>query len=228
MSIFKNGCHRGKQQYRCGKCGYQYVKTRIKKFSIEELYTQYCLGKQTLSELSQQTGKCTRTLQRQFDALVIERVNKAVPDEPLNLVIDATFFSRSDGVFVFRARKENLYWRFISSETLAELSAGLDVLDQRGYRWKSITVDGRRGTIKLCEARYPGIPIQLCQFHQKQIIRRYTTNRPKTACGRDLKKLMAQLTEIDSKLFSEKLKALEESYSNFLKERNTQGDFKHR
>ena len=105
-------------------------------------------------------------------------------------MLDATFFSRSDGVLVFRAQQRNLHWRFITSENLAEVAAGLEALEQKGYRFHSVVIDGRKGVTQLLEARYPGIPVQLCHFHQAQSIRRYTTNKPKTQCARALKALM--------------------------------------
>ena len=33
------------------------------------------------------------------------------------------FFSRLEGVLIFRAQKKNIYWRFITSESLAEIEA---------------------------------------------------------------------------------------------------------
>ena len=86
-------------------------------------------------------------------------------------------------MLVFRAQQTNLHWRFIVSGTCAEMAAGLDDLDKHGYRFQSVVLDGRRGMMQLFLARYPGIPIQLCQFHQAQIIRRYTTNNPKQNVG---------------------------------------------
>lgn len=167
-------------------------------------------------------------MQRQFDQLYLESPKTIVPLESVNLVVDATFFSRSDGVLVFRASQRNLHWRFIISETLAEITAGLNVLEQQGYHFKSVTLDGRRGVIKLFEQRYPGLPVQLCQFHQAQIIRRYTTNNPKTACGLALKILMQCLTQVDYFKFKTAFEILHEKHKTFLKERNEQGQFKHR
>ena len=129
---------------------------------------------------------------------------------------------------VFRANGKNLYWQYIQSETLAELSRGLDQLKELGYVLESVTLDGRRGMIQLFEVRYPGLPIQLCQFHQAQIIRRYTTNNPKTACGAALKSLMGLLTYIDPQDFEERLNQLHKQYDSFLKEKNDEGRFKHR
>ena len=102
------------------------------------------------------------------------------------------------------------------------------MLDQRGYQLKSAVIDGRKGVIRRFETRYPTLPIQLCQFHQAQIIRRYTTNRPKTDGGQALKCLMSMLTQVDYEQFSSMLFSLREQYEAFLKERNELGQFMHR
>ena len=144
------------------------------------------------------------------------------------MLLDATFFSRSDGLLVFRAQQQNLLWHFIQSETIAEIANGLDILEKRDYHFQSVTLDGRRGVIQLFEARYPGLPIQLCQFHQAQIIRRYTTNNPKTIAGRALKDLMYHLTNTEEEVFRSLFETWCEEHHNFLLERNEQGHFKHR
>ena len=138
-------------------------------------------------------GLSKRTLQRQFDALFIEPQFPEALDAPINLIADATFFGRTDGVLVLRANQMNLYWRFIQSETVAQMSCAIEFLQTKGYRLKSVTLDGKRGMINLFKQRYPGIPVQMCQFHQTQIIRPYTTNNPKTDCGKALKAIMGCL-----------------------------------
>jgi hypothetical protein len=163
-----------------------------------------------------------------FDKLLIEPEFPLVPNEPVNLVVDATFFSRSDGVLVFRANGKNIYWCFIPSETIKAIAAGLDVLDKMGYCFSSVTLDGRKGVIRLFEARYLDIPIQLCQFHQAQIVRRYTTNNPKTDCGKELKAVMHCLTQTEQDTFQSLVETVYEQYADFLKERNDNNHFKHR
>ena len=150
------------------------------------------------------------------------------PPESINLIFDATFFSRTDGVLVFRANKENILWRFISSEAIQTISDCLTELQTKGYQFKSFTIDGRRGVIQLLEALFPDIPIQLCHFHQAQIIRRYTTCRPKTLCGKELKNLMSKLTVLDRELFSNELFGLLDKYKEFLKEKNESNQYVHR
>ena len=204
----------------CRSCGYQYLKQKRNTLSIEQVYHRYAHGKQTLEELSHQTGKSKRTLQRYFDKLPIKAIIPTAPSEPVNLIVDATYFSRSDGLLVFRANGKNLHWRYIESETIAEIEAGLIELEQSGYRFQSVSLDGRRGVIQLFSRRYPGLPIQMCQFHQMQIIRRYTTNNPKTDCGKALKELMYHLTDTTQEVFQSLLQSWDDEYHDFLKERN--------
>jgi len=135
-------------------------------------------------------------LRRKFDELVDTALPSLLCSKPINLILDATFFSRSDGVLVFRSNQKNLHWQFIESETLLEINQGLDELERKGYQFQSVVLDGRRGVIKLFEQRYPNLPIQLCQFHQAQIVRRHTTNNPKTECAKALKLLMQCITEV--------------------------------
>lgn len=134
------------------------------------------------------------TIRKYLDAFKLSLPNSKPSSEAINLIFDATYFSRSDGVLVFRANKENIFWQPITSETLKVISDSLNILERRSYRFKGFVIDGRKGVINLLKLRYPSIPIQLCHFHQAQIIRRYTTNRPKIACGKELKYLMSFLT----------------------------------
>ena len=99
---------------------------------------------------------------------------------------------------------------------------------EQGYCFKGFVIDGRKGVINLLKSRYPNIPVQLCHFHQAQIIRRYTTNRPKTACGKDLKYLMSFLTTYTEDEFINHFHSLQNQYQKFLKERNENKQFIHR
>lgn len=58
----------------------------------------------------------------------------------------------------------------------------------------------------------------MCHFHQKKIIQRYITMRPKLEIGEDLKKVMTRLTQINEKNFTVKLNEWHEKYKDFLEE----------
>ncbi len=167
-------------------------------------------------------------MRRAFDKLARPEAKTVLPKNEINLIFDATFFTRTDGVLVFRAEQKNLHWQFIESETLREIEAGLKTLEAKGYQFKSFTIDGRKGVILLLKALYPNVPVQLCHFHQAQIIRRYTTNKPKTSCGQELHHFMKSLSTCDEKTFTQNFEALTKKYADFLKEKNEQGEFAHR
>jgi MULE transposase domain. len=224
----KYGHKKGKQQYRCKQCQHQFSPRQRRPAWVKRAYHQYVKGKHSLQELRVIYRKSLPTLRKYFDQLPPE--NRPLRNETLsvNLIFDATFFSRHDGVLVFRANKKNLYWRFIDSETLQAIEESLRYLSANHYIFKSFTIDGRKGVIQLLERVFPGIPIQLCHFHQSQIIRRYTTNNPKTNCGKELKALIGKLTEIDETTFEQHLNYLRNKYHYFLLEKNENNQYIHR
>jgi hypothetical protein len=73
------------------------------------------------------------------------------------------------------------------------------------------------------------IPIQMCLFHQKAIIRRYITDKPRTQCGKDLKGLMHHLCKSEShQEFIDQFYFLKEKYHGLLHQRNEFKDYKHK
>jgi hypothetical protein len=103
-------------------------------------------------------------------------------------------------LLVFRANGKNIYWKEINGEKLEYLNQCLDDLIFLSYQFKSFTIDGRR----------------------------YTTNNPKTDCGKELKELMKTLTISTREKFENNLIKIVKKYENFLKERNENNQFKHR
>jgi hypothetical protein len=68
---------------------------------------------------------------------------------------------------------------------------GRKALESKGYTLQAIFLDGRPGVRQI----FSDIPVQMCHFHQKQIITRYLTNNPKLEAGIELKKLTKTLCE---------------------------------
>ena len=142
-------------------------------------------------------------------------------------MFDATYFGRDYGFLCFSDGKKIIYFQEIKTENLEELEKAINALLRLGYRFKSFTLDGKKGYIKYLENRFPQIPIQMCVFHQKAIIRRHITNNPKSACGKDLQSLMMTLKSKSRKEFENDFYNLQKKYNVFLKERNEKGDFMH-
>jgi hypothetical protein len=167
-------------------------------------------------------------LRRAFDRLTPPVRERPPPAEPVALTFDGTFFGRGYGLLVYRAEGKNIHWQEIQSETLAVVEAGLSHLKARGWRFSSVTIDGRKGVIQLINRIFPGVPVQMCLFHQKAIVRRYLTSRPKTMCGKELQALVVFLDEIPEDIFMDVLDDLCRRYDEFLKERNEKNHFSHR
>lgn len=139
----------------------------------------------------------------------------------VNLVCDATFYGkRKDtlGTLVFKdaTSKEILIWKHIESEVVKDYRYLKEELIRIGYIITSVTLDGKRGLYKAFE----GIPIQMCHFHQKKIIQRYLTMRPKLEASKDLKRIVSRLTQTTEKNFTQKLDEWYDKYQDFLDEKS--------
>ena len=83
-----------------------------------------------------------------------------------------------------------LYRQYVRYETNALYLAGILEISRRGISIQGIVCDGRQGLFGLSG----DIPVQMCQFHQIQIIQRYLTRKPKTQAATELKRLTLKLT----------------------------------
>lgn len=188
----------------------------------------YINGRRKLSDIADNLGITVKTLCKHFDALEIDELVKSPLDNrPINLLLNTTFFGREYGYFCFHDTHRIIYFKEVVSESVAELETGLLELKRAGYRFASITLDGRRGFIQKIKKMFPSTPVQMCHFHQKAIVRRYITNKPKTECGQDLKHLMTQLSKGNGQGFIDVFDALSEKHHDFLQEKNQHGKFMH-
>ena len=147
---------------------------------------------------------------------------------PVSLIFDGTFFGRGYGLMIYRANGKNIYWREIDSEKISYIAEDLRHLQTLGWQFSSFTIDGRRGVIQLLKQLFPNVPIQMCVFHQKKIVQRYITTKPKTDCGREIKLLMENMLLFSEAEFHSKLQEIKSKYKYFLKERNENNQFMHR
>lgn len=142
-------------------------------------------------------------------------------------MFDASHFGREFAVYLFRTEKVNLHWTFRESEKIIYYEEELTELRKK-YSFVSFTIDGRRGVIYLLQRLFPSVPVQLCQFHQAKTILKYTTRRPQTDCGKELKRLALSLKSSSKEDFIKRYETLKTKYKEFLKEKNESGQYKHR
>ena len=111
--------------------------------------------------------------------------------------------------------KQNLYFQEVQTESVDAYRQGKSDLEKLGYAFQAIVLDGRPGVRKL----FCDVPVQMCHFHQKQIITRYLTNNPKLKAGIELKRIMTTLCQTNERDFTSAINNWYQKWSSFLKER---------
>lgn len=111
--------------------------------------------------------------------------------------------------------KENLLKYYVKSETNAQYKQGIEELKSKGFEIVAIVCDGRRGLINSFE----NIPVQMCQFHQVAIIRRYLTANPKLPASIELSSIVYMLKQTDRESFEGALNEWYLKWKPFLNER---------
>lgn len=141
------------------------------------------------------------------------------------IIMDCVYFKRICCYLVIRDwyKRKNIYFKRIPYETIWDYVLTIDHLERLGFVIDGVVVDGRKGVFEALSTRYP---IQMCQFHQKQIIRRYITNKPQTEAGQSLKVIAKRLSIIDKDLFERVLNVWEFIYGEFIKERTVNPETK--
>jgi hypothetical protein len=199
-------------------CGHKFQNKRRKQKLAKKILKQYIWQRQTLTNLAKENSRSKKWVQRKLDSNKIQskvRLNS----KNLVLIADVTFFSRTNGLIVFREPnlKQNVWWRSTTSEKAELYRMGKKHLEKNNITICAIVLDGRRGIREVFE----GIPIQMCHFHQKQIIVRYLTSRPKLEAGKELKGVVSTLTNTTENELSFKLNCWHEKWKIFLKQKTT-------
>lgn len=133
--------------------------------------------------------------------------------------MDTTYWGRNFGVMLFKDAytKENLLKYYVKTETNSLYIQGINELKSKGFNVLAIVCDGRRGLLQ----SFGEIPVQMCQFHQVAIIRRYITKNPKLPASIELKELVALMKMTDKESFEGGLNDWYLKWEKFLKERTT-------
>jgi hypothetical protein len=174
-------------------------------------------GKQTYKQTSRKTGKSTRSVQRITDRHFPQ--HDANSPQKVFLVIDAVYFKKKNGILVFRVPniQKNVWWTEIEKERVSEYEIGLLELLMEGFTIKGITVDGKPGVLEKIESM--GILVQMCHFHQIQIVLRYITRRPRTPASKELKEIIHLLPHTDKESFEHWVAQWYTKWKTFLDEK---------
>jgi hypothetical protein len=208
----------------CKRCRSQFVCRYWSISRQERLFEEYLFGKQTLKQLAVKHGKSIKTIQKYLD-----HYHKALPArftvQPIVIGVDCCFFGRGYGIILVRCPglKKNLYWKKITTESKAVYEEARCYLENNGFHIQAVVVDAKHGTKEV----FGGLIVQICQYHQQQIVQRYLTNNPKTLAAQELKEISNSLIVQNRQDFSEALEKWHEEWRELLAERTFTFDGKH-
>jgi len=165
-----------------------------------------------------------KTIQRKIDAVKTQR--QTTFSSVANVLMDTTYFGRKLGVMVFKdsITGQILYKQYVKQETNKLYLSGVEEIARRGIKIQAIICDGRKGLFQL----FGEIPIQMCNFHQVAIIRRYLTKKPKMQASKELWEHVLFLSKTDKESFEGGLNAWHIKWESFLNERKVDLNGKNR
>jgi len=198
--------------YKCSYCGKQFLGGN--RIDNKILWDEYLYGKQTYSQLAIRYTCSVKTIQRRLDSILVELKSK-VPREVV-VLMDTTYWGRNFGVMLFKdsLTKENLLKYYVRTETNALYIKGINELKSLGFKINGIVCDGRKGLIQSFD-----VPVQMCQFHQSAIIRRYLTKNPKLIASKELMEVVNLMKQTDKESFTGALDLWFNKWEDFLNER---------
>lgn len=137
-------------------------------------------------------------------------------------VIDATRVGY-DWALVVRDphARENVYAKEIVSETTFTYQEAHASCIEQGFVFSAIVSDSRFVSVPWL---FPGIPVQMCHFHQEQIVIRYLTLNPKLEAGIELLALVKTLSRTSEVAFTHAFKNWCATWHTFLQEKTIDPD----
>jgi len=216
----KNGKIRGVQRYKCGVCNKQFLGGE--RLDNNKLWDEYKNEKQTYIQLAEKYGCSVKTIQRRLDQIQLPSVPKIA--RKVIILMDTTYWGRGFGVMLFKdsLTKENLLKYYVKTETNSLYKQGIQELVSKGFTIIAIVCDGRRGLIQ----SFDKIPVQMCQFHQTAIIRRYLTKKPKLKAAQELMEVIDLMKQTDRESFEAVLQLWFDKWESFLNERTINSETK--
>lgn len=199
--------------YKCHACGKQFQDGE--RVPEEQLWKEYLFERRTYSDLARIHRCSISTIQRRIGNVSVE-FRPHYPDESV-VIIDTTYFGRAFGVMIFQDSETGriLLRKYVRHETNKAYLEGLDELRNHGTLILGVVCDGHKGlmqSIGYC-------PVQMCQFHQIQIIRRYLTKNPHLIAARELLCICINMKQLGSVEFQEEYNAWSKRWEAFLNER---------
>ena len=211
-----------KQRWRCRVCGLTTTNSRsdITQRSRYKLFIKWLTTPIRLKEIAQHHKISRQTLYHWFQPFWQQELNKNNkkvflankdqlsssyrPSQTRVLILDATYIKRDYVVLIAKDLNHVLGFGFYSKENYDNWFDFLSKLFPRPHAFSSssfypqvIVVDGKQGLIQAIRATFGlKVKIQRCLFHIHLLFRVYLSTKPKTKAGKQLKRLVHQLSKV--------------------------------
>ncbi len=211
----KYGARYGVQTYKCMDCGHRFRNSKLP--SDVELWKMYQENKQTVAELANSLGTSPSTIKRRLRNIVIEWEQPVLVGHGF-VHLDATYWGRNDGVLVALDSQTGmiLYLAFIKHERASDYLDAIASIEERGYQVDGIVIDG----LQTLFSQFSAYRIQMCQFHMKQIVKRYLTLNPRLLASRALNDIMRNMTSMQKDDFLKEYTEWKETWKLTLDKRS--------
>ena len=136
--------------------------------------------------------------------------------------LDVTYWGLNFGVLLALDTESGkpLYLSFVKSETVKDYEDAVASIEKRGYAIRGLIIDGKKSLFK----SFSEYHVQMCQFHMKQIVRRYLALNPRMLASRDLKTLVDKLHRIHEADFRSEYQAWKEKWKDTIARRSLHKD----
>ena len=211
----------GRQRFMCKKCRKTWTSKPHPQILSRKIWHDLVFHNLNVDELAKKYGVCTRTIRNKLN---LYNPPEIIPNEndkdTAVIAMDVTFFRRAGGVLtVINAHNgKALYCAETGGyETVWDYEKAILTLVEYGIHPKAAVVDGKKGVMEMLEGY--GMHVQMCQFHQKRIVRTCITNNPIYEENKSLKDLTNSLTHTNRKMFEEMVYVWRAMNYNWLQEK---------
>ncbi len=217
IDVIKFGTTSSKRQrFKCKKCGRTWTSKPHIQVLAKFIWDDFIFHNMNMSELANRYKMSGRSIRRKMGLYSPPKI----PSQADVIVMDVAYFGRSWGLLMVLNvhNSKVLYCEPTSGyETVWDYEKAILELAEYGVHPKAAVVDGKKGVINMLEDY--GILVQMCQFHQKRIVRTCITNNPIYDENKDLKDITDSLTHVKRNTFETMIYVWRTNNFNWLKER---------
>lgn len=210
----KDGKRKNVQRYKCMACGRRFSGGR--KVTKEEVWDMCLHGKQTISQISENTGLSLSTITRLLASVSFDWEQPRVKGCGV-VHLDATYFGRNTGVLLALESGTGrlLYMKHIAHEHISDYEDAVRHIAGCGYHIQGVVIDSLQKLFAVLAKH----KIQMCQFHLVAIVRRKLTKNPQLEAGKELLDLAYHLKDMSKDSFVGEFEKWKMKWHDFLKEK---------